>query len=519
VEPQRSARDWLAIAQSQLASGKLAPALWTLAQGLLQHPDAPELRRARAGVLHQVGRDGEAESLLRELLSADPGDAASAFALAGILKAQGRTAAAASMLVACFARASNRRDADLAIRAIELLDECDRKAEAASIAAAAMDANPQDPRLHAYAGMLLVQLGEFEKARQHYLFALGRDRRAWEWHAGIGLASAQRYRSAEHPDFTLLRTALQDRDLTESARAELHFALGKAYDDVAEFAQAEPHFREGNAIAHRSTRWSRKAWRRVIEARLASKPITCTSEPSSGFTPVFIVGMPRSGTTLLAELLSRHPGLCNRGELPWIARLAGQPALAGNPDRAALQRAASTYAMLSRQDDAPGALWFIDKQPLNFRYVDLMLALFPDAKIIHCRRSCRDTALSLWMQNFLEDVQGYAYDFDDIMLVMRDCERLMLHWRNRWPDSIRIVEYENLVADTDGIVGSLMQWIGVPSRQTNTSHANVGSSAISTASLWQARQPVNARSVGRWKHYADCVPELLRFPDGPTCSR
>lgn len=511
MDPQHTARDWLAIAQAQLAGGDLGAAQATLTQALSAHPGAHGLQRAQAGILQQTGRLAEAESLLRGLLDADPGDAASAFPLARMLKQQGRMAAAASAIRACFAGGANDRDADLAISAIELLDDCDRKADAAAIAATAIDANPEDARLHAYAGMLQIQLGEFQQARGHYLFALEHDARAWEWHVPIGLASVQRYQDSEHSDFTLLRNGLKLDGLSDKARAELHFALGKAYDDLGDYEQAARYFGEGNAIAHRETRWSRKAWRRAIEARLAARPITGALDPAADFTPVFVVGMPRSGTTLLAGLLSRHPAVCNRGELPWIANLAERPALADKPDLASLQDAAAAYAAQSRQDDAGCVRWFIDKQPLNFRYVDLMLSMFPQARIIHCQRNERDTALSLWMQCFREEVQGYSYDFGDIAAVMRDCDRLMTHWRQRFPAAIHSVSYERLVSDPQGTTRALAEWIGL--LPMTTAAAPEPLSSISTASLWQARQPVNTSSVGRWRHYAPLVPALSRFRD------
>lgn len=507
----REVQDWLAAARTEVLHGKFAAAQAILAQALAVHPTSVELRRAQAGVLDKSGRHAEAEALFRVLLDEDAGDAASAFSLASTLKDRGSTAAVARIMRACLATHSNSRDSDLAIQAIEMLDDCGRQADAVAIATKAIEANPADARLHAYAGMLRIQLGEFEPARQHYLFALQHDKHAWEWHVPIGLASTQRYAGSDHPDLALLRNGLRREDLSDKARAELRFAIGKAHDDLGDYGQAARYFREGNAISHRLTKWSRKAWRRAVEARFASPAGRQHAEPTPGFTPVFIVGMPRSGTTLLAELLSRHPGVCNRGELPWIAKLAGLPSLSGAPSRADLQHAAATYAAHSRQDDAGDACWFVDKQPLNFRYVDLMLSMFPQARIIHCQRSERDVAMSLWMQCFLEEVQGYSYDFDDIAIVMRDCERLMARWRQQFPDSIRTVRYEELVANPRDVVASVAAWIGSPISQSAAPATAVARSAISTASLWQARQPIHSRSVGRWKHYIGCVPELSRF--------
>lgn len=509
----RTEQDWLDSVRALVLRGDLPSAQATLTQALAEHPVSVELRRAQAGIFQQTGRTTEAETHMRELLARDAGDTATAFALARLLKDRGRMVAAATAARACFNDERNRRNAELAIDMVELLDDCGRKRDAAAVAEAALTANPDDPRLHAYAGMLAIQLGDFELARKRYSYVLEHELRALEWHVPIGLASTLRYRDASHPDFTLFRNGLQRNDLSDLARAELHFSLGKAHDDVGAYAEAAQHYGQGNALRKRHSSWSRKAWRRAVESRLATRPLTVTAEPTTGFTPVFIVGMLRSGTTLLSQVLARYPHTCNRGELAVLARLAQQLLLEGAPDRTTLQHAASEYARLSRQDDAPDARWFIDKQPLNLRYVDLALALFPDARIIHCRRNPRDNALSLWAQCFIESVHDYAYDFDDIALVMRDGERMMARWMRLYPNSIRAVRYEDLIASPSPVVAELARWIGMPPSAVSSSAATQSSDPISTASLWQARQPIHPRSVDRWKHYAPYIPELLKLPE------
>lgn len=419
---------------------------------LQAYPQSVELRRALAGLYRQTQRDGEAERLLREVLAQDAGDEAAAFTLAEILCDCGRMSGAAAAIRGWFE--NGRHDANLAIRAIELLDDCRRQADAAAIAETAIAQNPHDARLRAYAGMLEVQTGEFARAREHYLYALAHSAQACEWNAPHGLSSAQRYASAAHPDFALFRDCLARTDLSDRARSNLLFACGKAHDDIGDYLQAARYWREANAIAQTQTLWSRKNWKRATESRLAARPLAQRLDAPE-WTPVFIVGMPRSGTTLVAELLARHPLVCNRGELPGLANLAAQPTLAGNPSRALLERAAATYAGQLLQDDASDARWFVDKQPLNFRYVDLMLVLWPNAKILYCRRKARDNALSLWSQSFLEEVQGYSCDFGDIALVMRDAERLMAHWRKVHADAIREVHYEQLATDSENVVADL----------------------------------------------------------------
>lgn len=497
-------QQWLEQARALLMRGDFLDAEPLLNGALADHPGSFELRRVLAGMYRQAGRNDEAEVLLRELLVECPLDAGSAFALARLLIEQARTRVAGEVLRTCFE--GGQHDVNLAIQAIELLDDADRKADAAAIAERAIASAPGDPRLHAYAAMLQLQLGMFDRAREHYLFALSHSPQACEWHVPLGLSNAQRYGDASHPDFTRFRDQLQRADLGRKARSTLLFALGKAYDDIGDYAQAAAHFREANAIAHSLTGWSRKDWRRAVETRLASKP-SARHGASSGLVPVFIVGMPRSGTTLLAEQLSLHPGVCNRGELPWIAKLSERADLNGNPSVDALTRGASFYMLHARRDDAPGVRWLVDKQPLNFRYVDLILSLFPDARIIHCTRNARDTALSLWTQSFNEDVQGYAYDFDDIEVVMRDCERLMSRWQRLYPRSIRTIRYEELIEEPDTTLAGLAAWIGLPAPAAVASE----SSSINTSSLWQARQPVYSRSLQRWRGYAEYVPELLQF--------
>ena len=142
----------------------------------------------------------------------------------------------------------------------------------------------------------------------------------------------------------------------------------------------------------------------------------------------------------------------------------------------------------------------------------MALALFPNARIVHCTRGARDTALSLWVQSFSEDVQGYACDFADIALVMRDEERLMAHWSERYPEAIRALRYEDVAADPGRQIGELSQWLGLPT--DTASSTDTAPEAIGTASLWQARQPVYTRSIGRWRHYAPYVPELEKFAGG-----
>ncbi|MGA9343370.1 MAG: sulfotransferase, partial [Rhodanobacteraceae bacterium] len=334
--------------------------------------------------------------------------------------------------------------------------------------------------------------------------------RAFDWQAATALASAQRYADAAHPDFELFRNALQRSGLGAPTRASLLFALGKAFDDIADPARATDYFRQGNAIVADIAPWSRKQWRRVVEARLNAKPGARARATKDESIPIFVLGVPRSGTTLVAEWLARHPDVVNRGELGWMPHVARELAQTGASDGAALDRAAATYLAHLRQDDA-SARWFIDKQPLNFLHIDLIATLFPQARIIYCERDARDTALSIWMQYFVGPENNFAYDFANIATVIHDCQRLMAKACAGHRVPIHRVRYEDAVHDADACQRELATWLELPDVEDWSQSPSA--SSIATASAWQARQPVHSGSIGRWRAYAPYLPELLKsFP-------
>lgn len=504
-----SEQDWLECGRALVLRGDKATAFEIFSASVRHHPDSGELCIGLAGLHWEMHRPVQAEALLREQLLRHSADVAATFLLARVLQEQARMQAVAEAMRQLFEHGVH--DVDTLIQAIELLDDCRRPQDALSICLAEIARGCTDARVHAYAGVLQIQLGHFENAREHYEFALAHDLRAVEWNIPIGLSSLQRYVDASHPDFAMFRGLLQRDDLSAATRTMTLFALGKACDDIAEYELATTYLREANNRANAAGNWSRKCWKRVIDARLAApSPLRALSAPPD-WTPVFIVGVPRSGTTLMAELISRHPDVCNRGEIGLHAlaeRLSrsSQQALVESLDQAALAHAAKL-----RQDDSP-AHWFIDKQPLNLLHVDLILTLWPNARIIHCQRDARDTALSLWSQSFHDPAHDYAYDMGNIAAVIQGCRKLASHWQRRYPASVFTVHYEQLVSAPEKILATLSTWLELPEADVGV-QGDTHAQGIRTASAWQARQPVNTRSAGRWRHYVKWLPELLKIPE------
>lgn len=422
---------------------------------------------------------------------------------------QSRPQAAAIALKALFIR--RRYDVDLIIQAIELLDDAGRQADAVAICEDEIAAGALDPRLHAYAGMLHNKLGNFLLSRERYMYAVANHEKALEWNIPIGLSSQQRYKTDTHGDFELFRRGLDRLDLSSQARASLLFALGKAHDDIGDYERAADYLRQANDLVRANSPWSRKKWQRGIESRLLAKQRTTRISGNTEWAPLFIVGVPRSGTTLVAELLSRHADVCNRGELPWLPQLAQQLESSSIDNMPLLEQAASTYQARLLQDDGIHAKWFIDKEPMNLLRLDLIMAMYPNAKVIFCQRNARDTALSLWSQYFSGGSQGYAYDLTDISAVIQGCRRVMSHWKIRYSHAIHVVHYEDLTSDPDSCIARVTAWLEL-SKLGFACASDDHQSTISTGSLWQARQTVYSRSVNRWRHYEPFIPELKRLP-------
>lgn len=456
-----------------------------------------EMHYQSGNELRMAGRFAEAESEFRGVLAREPGHRDATYSLAFMLREQGRTNAAAEAVAAWWRKA--QPDADDSLRAIGFLVECFAHAIAFDVAAAASQRWPKDARIAARAGDQALVLGRFDEAHKFLHAALELDpNQSASW---LRLSHARRFTDAADADIAGFRQAADNDRLTPLTRICAGFALGKALDDVGDVEHASSALRTANAHTRASMAWNATAWSSFVERRLREK--LADASPASTFEPIFVIGMPRTGTTLVSTLLDRLDGVRDRGELNWVSAVYAQlHDLNRLDDAQALRACADLIQTHMRRDDAP-ARFYVDKNPLNFAYVDFIAAMFPRARFIYCRRDVRDTSLSIWSQHFAHEALAFAYDFTSIAQVEKDHRRFMQLWRGRFGDRILDVDYETVVADRDAQLKRLGDFIGV-SQKPDASH----SQAVTTASVWQARQPVYVRSIGRWKKYAPYVPEL-----------
>jgi tetratricopeptide (TPR) repeat protein len=503
--PLLDAGVWTDVVVGLVRTGFAPVAVEVADAAMLHFPQVVELLYWRANALRLSARHAEAERGFRALLRRQPDHRDAALSLAFMLREDGRIEAATRVIVDL--AHAHVADARQMLALLGFLRECGAYASANEIASGARNRWPQDAALAAITGEIALALGEFETAHAALSEALTRDPgHAPSW---LRLAHCQRYSDRSDSDLHRFETARSNLQLPTQARICAGFALGKALDDLGDYANAAQVLSAANAQARANTPWHARAWHQFVADQIAANPLPMLTDHVE-FTPVFIVGLPRTGTTLAATILGRHSQLRDRGELNWIAAMhAGLQDQGLLHDASALRAVRALISVQLRRDDAP-ARAYIDKNPLNFRHLDLIAAIFPNAKIIHCRRHRRDTALSLWMQHFAHDDAAFAYDFAGIADMIAGYDELMAHWQRTLPLPIFDLDYETLASANTDILHRLVEFLEL-APEPNLQAPSGATGPITTASVWQARQPLHTRSIGRWHNYAPFLPELAQL--------
>jgi len=457
-------------------------------------------------------RDGAFRALKQALLL-DPTRAETYLNLGNLLIEAGQLEDA----VECFERAA-KHDPTLArarSRLAQQLSQSGKVQRAESLFRQSVGLDPQDVQAWFGLGRTLEDLGDAENALACYEQVL--DRRP-----DHALTLGQYLALVKDDAPTAVSSAsavLADANVRDEPKALIGYGLAKYFDRRQDWRAAAEAGQAANAARRRSAGALDRAalTERVdrIMATYAGEFFDARRRYGVGTDqPVFIVGLPRSGTTLTEQILSAHPLLHGAGELPDLARIASrcvseneEPWLAATRV-GEMQSRERAYAYLrALRDGAPKRRMRIsDKSPLNFFQLALAAVLFPGARVIHCHRDSRDNALSIWMENFNPD-QRYATDFDDLAYFTSEYRRLMAHWREHLPLRMLEVCYEDTVADLEGQARRIVEFLGAP-WDARCLDFHRQSRAVQTPSRWQVRQPIYTRSVGRWQRYARHLPQL-----------
>jgi tetratricopeptide (TPR) repeat protein len=378
---------------------------------------------------------------------------------------------------------------------------------------------PDLPAAHCALGTVREELGDFKDAESCWRTALRYDARL----AGAYSALATLLRGKlPDDDLVAMRKLLANPDLHDGRRSALHFGLAQILDARGAYEEAAESLRQANALALAGARKRGMGYDPVAHTRFVARMMAVCSpaffERTRGIgvesdRPIFIVGLPRSGTTLTEQVLASHSQVFGAGEL----RLGRDDFEALSPqedqalealarlDQPTARRIGERHLEQLRQLNAERPR-VADKMPDNYLYLGLLATLFPKAKFIHCRRDLRDIAVSCWMTNFRSI--RWANDPGHIASRFEEYRRIMDHWRRVLPVSVLEVDYEETVADLQGVARRLVDWCGLE-WEPGCLAFHEGKRPVRTASVSQVRQPLYTRSVARWKHYEKPLRSLF----------
>jgi tetratricopeptide (TPR) repeat protein len=547
----------LALATTFLRAGRPADAIAPLRDAALLQPSNPIIQHDLGLACLEVGHLPDAIAALQQAVASNPGYSDAHFHLGLALEKRGniggaivaydratellpslteawfRSGALVYTLghleeaIGCFRRAAatggNTSFGRLG-KARALLIE-DRNQEAELVLRKALARDPGNAMAHDLLGNLLSEFGRFSEARECFERAI---------EIAPLLAGSYydlvRCRGVTSNDDGLLRrmeAALATPGLEAAQLLRLHLAIGKAADDLGDYALAMQHFDAADAVRRGFGSFDSAAFSIEVDRLIA----LCTPEliaraselGSRDATPVLIIGMPRSGTTLVEQIVSMHPEAGACGELNfWNERGAVWHRTGATVNRTAgnempfvakefLAKAAADYLRVLRTM-APKAARVTDKMPFNFLWAGLIHMAFPRAVIIHCRRTAVDTALSIHQTHFNPSLP-FPTGGTELVMYYRCYQRLIDHWRSVLPaDRFLEVDYEDLTRAPENGIRRIIAACGLAWHEACL-HPESNPRAVKTPSKWQTRQPIYRTSVARWRRYEPWLGPLRELID------
>lgn len=490
-----------------LMEGAYAQAIVHYQESLELQPRNPEALCNLGVALFSLGRYQEAEQCYRQSLDINPMSAQTLCNLAAVL--QGNAPEAEKYLRRALQINPKYADARSKLGLVLTIAGRLREAKAAFKKALKVDSRQAEA---------LLGLGQIARSEGHFEEAESLIKRA------LKIAPTLPGAWAAVP--TLRRMTIADRDWQEGAeeiagsaiplwqQAELRFAIGKYCDDVEDFERAFQNYRRANELLKTvAQKYDRHAHSTFADGMIRSHSREALAKAadcgSASVKPVFVLGMPRSGTSLVEQIIASHPSATGAGELQfWLdAGRANQAELLqgilGEPARKKL--AESYLGILAQQ--GPDALRVVDKTNFNCDYLGLLHSVFPKARIIYMRRDPIDTCLSCYFQNFLTGLK-FTMDLSDLADYYRVHQRLMKHWVSALPaGTILEVPYEELVSDQVAWTHRILDFLELEWDDRCLSF-DKAERPVNTASAWQVRQKIYRRSVERWRHYEKFIGPL-----------
>ena len=542
-------RAGLAEARALRRRGELAGAQRLCRDILARHPDHHEALHLLAELHMQAGSHQEALTLVRQAIALAPAEAAYHFTLGALLRLRGHPGEAARAYERAIALRPDFVEALYNLGVI--LQHLNRPDEALDAFRRALQLRPDLAAALLNMGNILHGQGLLEEAAEAYrailrtqpghvdaLNNLGNTLkdlgRLEEARACLEEALRRRPCAKLFYDLSLIRPCRDRNDplrrrmeallarpgLASEDRIQLHFALARACEQTGDHEEAFRHLVAGNRCKRATFEFDiqdeARRFRRLAEIFDADFFAEAGADSGLEAAPVFIVGMPRSGTSLVEQILAVHPGIHAAGELGDLTQaLAGaglrQPEAARGLGREQWRRIGLDYLRRLERFQA-GDRRITNKLPANFRHIGLIRRIFPRARIIHCRRDPRDTCLSCYKQLFTGPLP-YCYDLTELGRYYGLYRGLMAHWHRVLPGFVLDVDYERLVTEPRTVVGAILSHCGLPWHE-DCLHFHRHRRAVKTASALQVRRPLYTSAIGAWRRYASWLGPLLEALEG-----
>jgi tetratricopeptide (TPR) repeat protein len=501
----------LLAAAGALCQNKLSVAEHTLRDFLKRHPTDVAALRMLAETGSRLGRYEDAEHLLARCLDLAPGFAAARQNYATVLYRQNKAAAA----IAETDRLLQQDPKNPAVRALKAaaLGQIGEYAQSVANYEVLLRDHPRQPKAWLSYGHALKALGRRDECVGAYRKSIALMPQLGEiWWS---LANLKTYRFGAD-EIAAMTAQLARADLAAEDRWHFHFALGKALEDEADYERSFQHYSAGNTLRRTALTHSAEDITDHVQRSIAfftteffRERADCGIEDAA---PIFIVGLPRSGSTLIEQILASHSAVEGTMELPDITsmakRLGGKlkrsdvstyPEILRELDREAIAALGEEYLTRTRIHRRLGRAHFVDKMPNNFAHLGLIHLILPRARIIDARRHPLACCFSLFKQHFARG-QGFSYDLDDIARYYLDYVALMAHFDAVLPGRVHRVFHENLVASPEREIRALLQHCDLPFEDACLRfHENAR--PVRTASSEQVRRPLSGESLEQWRHF------------------
>jgi tetratricopeptide (TPR) repeat protein len=495
-----------------LCEGRLADAERLLRTHLGRFPDDPAALRMLADLAVRARRWDDAAVLLERCLARAPGFTAARHSYALVLHEQNRTDEALAEVERLLA-AEPRNPVYLNLLA-NVLGRGGDHVRAIDTFAAVLANYPSNPRIWMAYGDALKTAGRTDDGIAAY-------RRSLQLAPGFGeawwsLANLKTFQFSP-TDVQAMQAQLARVGAADDDRLHLHFALGKALEDAGQYDGSFAHYADGNRIRRASLVYDAEATTEFVRrSRVLFTPEFVARRSGWGCEaddPIFVVGLPRSGSTLVEQILASHPAVEGAGELPAVAgiarTLAGRalyPEVLARLDASELRSLGERYLRETHPHRRQGAPRFIDKMPNNWLHVGLIHLMLPNARIIDVRRDPMGCCWSCFRQHFARG-QHYTYSLEELGRYYRDYVELMTHINTVLPGRVHRVLYERLVEDTDAEVRRLLEYCGLPF-DAACLRFHESPRAVATASSEQVRRPIYREALGQWQNYEPWLDPL-----------